>query len=192
MKRIILTDRDNKIIEFINDFKVATTSTIANMFFPSLRTAQRRLKYLAEHGYIKAYQEHITLEKIYYIKKKPSQLKHSLILSSFIAELKKANIETLKYKVQFKLCNTIPDCLLVLSYNNKNYIYLVEVENAKAFNVKKYEDLYYSRAYKDILPTFPSIIVISNRTVKKSNKFDVIDIKLDFSNIDKFIDKLKV
>lgn len=191
MKRIILTDRDNKIIEFINDFKAATTSTIADIYFPSLRTAQRRLKYLCEHGYIKAYQEHITLEKIYYIKKKPSQLKHSLILSSFIAELKKANIEILKYKVQFKLGNTIPDCLLVLSYNNKNYIYLVEVENTKAFNVKKYEDLYYSRAYKDILPAFPSIIVISNRTVKKSNKFDVIDIKLDFSNIDKFINKLK-
>lgn len=185
MKRIILTDRDYKIIEFIKDFKAATTSTIADIYFPSLRTAQRRLKYLSEHGYIKAYQEHITLEKIYYIKKKPSQLKHSLILSSFIAELKKANIEILKYKVQFKLGNTIPDCLLVLSYNNKNYIYLVECENKKAFNVKKYEDLYYSRAYKDKLPTFPSIIVISNRTVKKSNKFDVIDIRLDFSNIDK-------
>ena len=192
MKRIILTDRDYKIIEFIKDFKAATTSTIADMFFPSLRTAQRRLKYLVEHGYIKAYQEHITLEKIYYINKRPSQLKHSLILSSFIAELKKANIEILKYKVQFKLGNTIPDCLLVLRYNNKNYIYLVEVENTKAFNVKKYEDLYYSRAYKDKLPAFPSIVVISDRTVKKSDKFDVIDIKLDFSNIDKFIDKLKV
>ena len=81
--------------------------------------------------------------------------------------------------------------MLVLSYNNKNYIYLVECENTKAFNVKKYEDLYYSRAYKDKLPAFPNIIVISNRTVKKSNKFDVIDIKLDFSNIDKFINKLK-
>lgn len=191
MKRIILTDRDYKIIEFINDFKAATTSTIADIYFSSLRTAQRRLKYLSEHGYIKAYQEHITLEKIYYIKKKPSQLKHSLILSSFIAEIKKANIEILKYKVQFKLGNTIPDCLLVLSYNNKNYIYLVECENTKAFNVKKYEDLYYSRAYKDILPAFPNIIVISDRTVKKSDKFDVIDIKLDFSNIDKFINKLK-
>ena len=190
MKRIILTDRDNKIIEFINDFKCATTSTIADIFFPSLRTAQRRLKYLCEHGYIKAYQEHITLEKIYYIKKKPSQLKHSLILSSFIAEIKKANIEILKYRVQFKLGNTIPDCLLVLRYNNKNYIYLVECENTKQFNLKKYEDLYYSRAYKDILPTFPSIIVISNRPVKKSDKFDVIDVKLDFSNIENFFKDL--
>ena len=56
MKRIVLTDRDNKIIEFIKDFKAATTSTIADMFFPSLRTAQRRLKHLSQHGYIKAHQ----------------------------------------------------------------------------------------------------------------------------------------
>ena len=190
MKRIVLTDRDNKIIEFLQDFKCATTSTIADIFFPSLRTAQRRLKYLSEHGYIKSYQEHIILEKIYYIKKKPSQLKHSLILSSFIAEIKKANIEILKYRVQFKLGNTIPDCLLVLRYNNRNYIYLVECENTKQFNLKKYEDLYYSRAYKDILPTFPSIIVISNRPVKKSDKFDVIDVRLDFSNIENFFKDL--
>ena len=192
MKRIILNKRDYEIIEFIKEFKVATTSTIANMFFPSLRTAQRRLKYLAEHGYIKAYQEHITLEKIYYINKRPSQLKHSLILSSFISELKKANIDILKYKVHFKIGNVISDCLLVLNYNNKNYIYLVEVENTKAFNLVKYEDLYYSRAYKEKLPTFPNIVAISNRTVKKSNKFDVIDIKLDFSNIDKFFSNLNV
>ena len=186
MKRIVLTERDKKIIEFIKDFKCATTSTISDIYFPSLRTAQRRLKYLCEHGHIKSYQESITLEKIHYIGKRPTQLKHSLILSSFIAQIKKANIEILKYKVQFRLSNTIPDCLLVLRYNNKNYIYLVECENTKTFNVSKYEDLYYSRAYKEILPTFPSIVVISNRTVKKSNKFNVIDIKLDFSNIDKF------
>lgn len=190
MKRIVLTYRDNQIIEFIKDFKAAKTSTIADMFFPSLRTAQRRLKYLSEHGYIKSYQEHITLEKIYYTNKKPSQLKHSLILSSFVAEIKKANIEILKYKVQFKLCNTIPDALLVLRYKNRSYIYLVECENTKAFNVKKYEDLYYSRAYKDILPKFPNIIVISNRSVKKSDKFEVIDVKLDFSNIDNFFKDL--
>ena len=190
MKRIVLTDRDNKIIEFIKDFKAATTSTIADMFFPSLRTAQRRLKHLSQHGYIKAHQEHITLEKIYYINKKPTQLKHSLILSSFIAEIKKADIEILKYKVQFKLANTITDCLLVLSYKSKNYIYLIECENTKAFNLKKYEDLYYSRAYKDVLPKFPSIVVISNRAVKKSDKFDVIDVKLDFSNIDNFFKNL--
>ena len=117
-------------------------------------------------------------------------MKHSLILSSFIAEIKKADIEILKYKVQFKLANTIPDCLLVLSYKSKNYIYLIECENTKAFNLKKYEDLYYSRAYKDVLPKFPSIVVISNRAVKKSDKFDVIDVKLDFSNIDNFFKNL--
>ena len=33
MKRIILTDRDKEIMEFLNDFKCATTTTISNMFF---------------------------------------------------------------------------------------------------------------------------------------------------------------
>lgn len=189
MKRIVLTDRDKEIIQFLKDFKVATTTTIAQIYFNcSLRPCQRRLKYLCEHGYIKSHQENVITEKIHYVKRKPVNLKHALILSCFIAELKINNIEILKYKVPYKLDNVIADAFLALRINNKNSIYFVEVENTKKFDIGKYEKLYYGRAWKDIFPIFPNIIVISNKKIDKNKKLNIIDIKLDLSDLK---DKIK-
>ena len=94
MKKIILTERDKEIIQFLKDFKCSTTKTISNIFFnSSIRPTQRRLKYLSEHGYIKSYQENVITEKIHYVKKKPTNIKHALILSEFIGKLKLEDIE---------------------------------------------------------------------------------------------------
>lgn len=184
MKRIILTDRDKEIIQFLKDFKVATTTTISEIYFnSSVRPCQRRLKYLSEHGYIKSYQETVITEKIHYIRKKPVNLKHALILSEFIAKLKLNNIEVIKYKVPYKLDNVIADAFIAIRVNNKNNIYFVEVENTKKFDLDKYEKLYYSRMWKEIFPVFPNIIVITDKKVTINNKFNIIEIKLDLSNL---------
>lgn len=185
MKRIILTDRDKEIIQFLKDFKAATTTTISHVYFnSSIRPCQRRLKYLNEHGYIKSYQENVITEKIHYVRKKPISLKHALILSQFIAKLKINNIELLKYKVPYKMDHVIADAFIAMRINNKNKIYFVEVENTKKFNLDKYEKLYYSRSWKDIFPIFPSIIVITNKPVQTNNKFDIIKLNLDLNDLD--------
>lgn len=184
MKRIVITERDKEIIQFLKDFKVATTTTIADIYFnSSIRPCQRRLKHLSEHGYIKSYQENIITEKIHYVRKKPVNLKHALILSEFISKLKINNIEILKYKVPYKIDNVIADAFIAIKVNNQNYIYFVEVENTKKFDLDKYEKLYYSRTWKDIFPIFPGIIVISDRQVKNNNKFNIINIKLDLKDL---------
>lgn len=184
MKRIVITERDKEIIQFLKDFKVATTTTIADIYFnSSIRPCQRRLKHLSEHGYIKSYQENIITEKIHYVRKKPVNLKHALILSEFIAKLKINNIEILKYKVPYKIDNVIADAFIAIKVNNQNYIYFVEVENTKKFDLDKYEKLYYSRTWKDIFPIFPGIIVISDKQVKNNNKFNIINIKLDLKDL---------
>lgn len=190
MKRIVITDRDKQVLQFLEDFKIAYTSTISIMFFNNnLRVTQRRLKFLREHGYIKSQQQHMGEEYIHYIKRAPKQLKHSLILSKFMGELKGHGIEILKYKVSYKLENVIADCFLAIRYIDKNYIYFIEVENCKSFNLDKYEELYYNRSWREVFPVFPSIIVISNRAVKKSNSFNVIDTKLDFRDLNNLLKK---
>ncbi|MFI3211128.1 MAG: hypothetical protein R3Y64_08815 [Peptostreptococcaceae bacterium] len=189
MKRIILTDRDKQIIQFLKDFKVADTNTLANIFFNgSARPTQRRLKHLTEHGYIKNFQENINLHKIHYVNKKPIQIKHNLILSSFITELKKLDIEIIKYKVPYKFKNIIADMFICFKYRNSTYIYFVEVENTKKFDLDKYLKLFDSGEYKEVFPVMPPILVISNKTVPKEiNKLTIVDVKTDFSNIENFI-----
>lgn len=184
MKRIVLTERDEEIIQFLKDFKVATTTTISQIYFnSSIRPCQRRLKYLAEHGYIKSHQENVITEKIHYVKRKPINLKHALILSQFIAQLKINNIEILKYKVPYKISDVIADAFIAMRVNNQNYIYFVEVENTKKFDLNKYEKLYYSRSWKEMFPVFPSIIVITDKKINMNEKLNIIDIKLDLSNL---------
>ena len=95
MKRILLTDRDQQIIDFLSEYKCANTSSIADIFFNgSKRPCSRRLQLLREHGFIKSSQEFVCLEQIHYINRKPTQLKHSSILSTFIG---------LIYKKQYAL-----------------------------------------------------------------------------------------
>ena len=77
---IRLTQRDEAIIEFLNEVKVADTQTLCNIFFNGkLRASQLRLKALVDYKYLKVYRENIISQNVYYVKRKPTQMKHSLI-----------------------------------------------------------------------------------------------------------------
>ena len=100
MKRIILTKRDEEIIRFLSDYKCANTSTIANIFFNgSKRPCNRRLKNLKEHGFIKSSQEFVCLEQIHYINKKPTQIKHSTIVTNFIGTFPRLCVRIIYSKI---------------------------------------------------------------------------------------------
>lgn len=171
MKRIILTERDNQIIEFLNLYKCASTSTISKLFFNnSLRPCNRRLKHLREHGFIKSSQEYVSTEKIHYINKKPTQLKHSCLCSEFASKMKLEN-NILKEKIEYKIGNVRADILLI---NDIPEIYLIEVCNTKSFDLNKYLKLKNSLVWKNIFPIFPTIIVISDKEIKTSNELNII------------------
>ena len=191
MSRVKLQDRDVKIIDFLKNNKVADTTTLSNIFFNgSLRSCQHRLKKLCDNGDLKVFRENILSQNIYYTKKKPSSYKHALKVTQFIAELHKLGIEILKIKTPFKCGNLIADSLLVVRINGDVKILWLEVELTKFFNLSKYEDLYYSRKWKEVLPTFGAIVTVSDKNVKTNDKFNIIKIKTDFSNIEELILKL--
>lgn len=191
MSRVKLQDRDVKIIEFLKDNKCADTMTLSNIFFNgSLRSCQHRLKKLCDNGDLKVFRENILSSNIYYVKKKPSSYKHALKVTQFIAELYKLGIEVLKVKTPYAIGNMIADSLLVVRVNGEIKILWLEVELTKFFNLSKYEDLYYSRKWKEALPNFGSIVVVSRKKVKTNDKFNVIKIDTDFSNIEDLILKL--
>ena len=183
--RVRLQQRDNEIIEFLKNCKCADTFTIHNIFFKgALRTTQLRLQKLEEAGYIKSFREDILKPKIYYVKNKPKSYKHAIKVSQFIGELHKQNIEILKYKVPYKIGNIIADGLFVIRVNEDVKILFLEVELQKYFNLNKYNELYYSRAWKEVFPVFPKIVVVSDKRVDTDKKFNIIKIDTEFKNID--------
>lgn len=60
----------------------------------------------------------------------------------------------------------------------------LEVELTKFFNLEKYEELYYSRAWKEVFPIFPNIVVVSDKKVKTNNEFNIINIDTEFKNVE--------
>lgn len=186
MKRIVLTDRDNKIIKFLDDYKLATTSTISTIFFNgSIRPTTRRLKLLREHGFIKSYQEFVSLEQVHYTIRKPCQIKHTVIMTNFIAKLYENNIEILKLRKEFKIGTIRSDLLLVCKINKKTYIYFIEVCNTKAFDDKKYIKLKESNLWKEFFPVFPYIITISDKEVNTNKRLNNITMNLQLDNFNK-------
>ena len=186
MKRIVLNDRDEKIIEFLKEYKCANTSTLAAIFFNgSKRPCTRRLKNLREHGFINSSQEFVCLEQIHYVGKKPTQLKHSTIVTNFIAKLYQNNIDILKSKVEFKIENVRSDLLLVCKIQDKTHIFCIEVCNTKKFDIKKYLKLKESNTWRKVFPIFPEIIVISNKPIDTDQRLDIIKIDLELNTFNK-------
>jgi hypothetical protein len=54
--KTIITDRDEEIITDIYNYRTLSTRQIERLHFPSLQTAQRRLRILAAAGYIKKFE----------------------------------------------------------------------------------------------------------------------------------------
>jgi hypothetical protein len=84
----MLTSRDHEVIEFVKTFKIARTDTIKELFFPSLSACQKRLKSIYEQKELYRVRDVLTKDYLYYLSK-PTQLKHSLLLSDFYRELHK-------------------------------------------------------------------------------------------------------
>lgn len=185
MKRIVLTERDSNIIDFLKTFRCATSSTIANIFFNgSLRPCNRRLQYLRENNLIKSSQDYISSEKVHYFNKKPSQLKHSCMMTKFISKLYENKVEILKLKKEYKIGNVRSDLLAICRIDGVVKIFMVEICNTKAFDINKYIRLKESNLYKDVFPVFPDIIVVSNKNYN-SKIFNIINIDKEFNNFGK-------
>lgn len=173
---IVITDRDKKIKEFLEVVKVADTQTISILFFNnSLRGSQKRLKQLTEIKYIKCFRPSIIEQNIYYSKNKPTNYPHKIAFSKLLAKLKLNGIELLKYKCPYKIGDIISDGLIVIRKNDKVQIYFVEAERTKKLNIDKYQELYYSRKWKEFFPIMPSILCISDKNI--NTKHEVLEIK---------------
>jgi hypothetical protein len=178
------TTRDNEIISFLSNYKVATTSTIAEVFFPSIYACYKRLAVLHNEKLIKRTRDFISEEYIYHIKKTlPSQWKHSLLVTDFYRELHK-KAEILNFKIEPVYGDIRPDAVFGYKSHGVVAMGLLEVEiSHKGFNSNKYEKFYISDSYKNYYPIMPTVFIVGDN-VKLPDKCNVKYkvIKTDFSN----------
>lgn len=133
----MLTKRDFEIIEFLESYKIATTTVLQYFFFPSLSACQKRLLKLIQCKQIKRARDNITNEYLYYIKK-PKQINHSLKVSELYMELSK-RYEIKHFKIEVNLGSIRPDAVFGYIENGTSKIGFLEVElSNKEFNQNKY------------------------------------------------------
>ena len=168
-----MTRRDYDIIEFLRYYKIASTATLQEMFFPSLRSCQNRLKWLTERGCIRRTRETINNQYAYYLRF-PAQTRRALLVTDFYREMKKVCVVA-TFKIEPTLGNIRPDAVIGYSINGKGKLALLEVEiSNKGFNHAKYA----SFDYATFFPVKPKIIVISDR-VKPTEGLTVIPSSLE-------------
>lgn len=183
----MLTDRDNAVISFLDDFEVATTSQLHNMFFSnvSLRYCQVRLNKLVEYKELKRVRTHIDQEYLYCVDI-PKQLKHFFIRTNLYFEcLKYYTVDQWVNRLQ--IGKVMPDGYCQLVDHNICFGLFIEVHRSNnIFNQTKYENLYLSGLWKERFNSFPRVLVVTDKNIKLAPskiKFRVIDI--NFNGLDK-------
>lgn len=184
-KNIIITKRDEKIKEFLEDIEVADTKTIHALFFANtgMRNAQKRLSQLVDVKFIKVYREDILSQNVYYAKYKPKNIKHKIAFSQLLGKLKECKVDVLEYKCPYIVNHVIADGFVTFVYNDRVYQWFVEAENTKNLNSKKYVKLFYEDKYKTNLGIVPQILCITNkRKMLIDKRLNVLMCRWDFEN----------
>lgn len=128
-----LTDRDVKIINFVEANQGATIEQLQKLFFPSYDVAANRLKILADNKFLKV-KVHPTLgKKVYYLKKIPSF--HSLVITEVTILLG----DKIKFmQREYKIKNNFVDCIFIL---NLGKIIILEVDIYNRTKENKIKDV---------------------------------------------------
>lgn len=178
----MLTSRDYEIIEFVKEVKVASTSTISQLYFPSLRAAQIRLSVISSEGALKRSRSSVSNEFAYF-SAKPKQFRHSLLVSDFYRELSKYAVVK-NFHVEPVIGNIRPDAIFGYQIGDKKYLGLLEVEiSNKGLDLYKYNKLYSGEGYKQFFPTMPIIFVVSNLKSIPATEYKVVSVNTVLSDL---------
>lgn len=179
---MMLTRRDLDIINFLEEYKIASTTTLTAFFFPSLRSCQIRLKTLTVNGRLKRARLTMNHDYIYYVKK-PYNVMHKLLATEFYRELYSCS-NVLSFVVEKGLGKIRPDAIFGYVDGKNTRLGMLEIEiSHKGFDFEKYENFYRTAAYKEFFPIMPTVyIVCKNIKIPKSSQVKYVTIKTDMSN----------
>lgn len=157
----MITKRDLQIVDFVKKFKCCRTSTVAAIFCKNIRIAQRRLNEIHAAKLLKLSKDY---KEYVYFYRQPAQLKHSLLLTDFIAKLGR-RAELIQCEPEYTIGNVRADALIKYRLNGQIKTAFIEVQLSGAPDTKKYKELFKSEAWKSIFERFPDILIITDSKV---------------------------
>lgn len=176
-----MTDRDSKVVDFINKYKLCTSNHIYKIYFSQVdqTVCKRRLRYLADYGYIKR-EKHNGNNYIYYCDTKVATrlVAHDLLITDFVVKLLNEGYEILEFKKSFALGDIIPDAYIKVSKDNKVKNILLEVQLSKHDCLSKYKNLKKLVLDNTRWDVLPRIIVAGN-----VDKQEVPGVKVSYLNL---------
>ena len=178
---VVLNDRDKQIINFLQEFKIADTNTIARLFFPSVQSCSKRLKKLTDARKIYHKRDNI-LQQYQYYTKYPTNVKHSLAISKIYSLIVASGYQVLKVKREYTIKYRDKELrcdLLVIIRNKQGKVVpiIFEIELSKCYD-NKYT-LYISKGYyKQLFGEKPIVVVCYKDRVPKSD-IEILAYKLD-------------
>lgn len=187
------TKRDIEIIGFIQKHKAVNSSQLKKIFQLTDSTLSRRMNFIIENSNVKKYRytpqmnfydnkykELIPNENVYYWKRKPSNIMHTLLVNETYLCLKD-NFDIIEYALEYPITYgdylVRADMYFSFKCNGHEWDYLIEVENNKSWNYSKYLKLQEGNVI------LPKIIVLSDRRVYNKTKYEIIKGRLNLSDL---------
>jgi hypothetical protein len=172
----MITKKDQDILNFIEEFHIATSKQINSLFYNNVRYCNERLKKLTDNGFIKVTRSTIDNCHAYYADKKPVQIHHDLIRTELYTHIVK-RYKVLEWHNEMAVGNIRPDALCYIVDHGVTFPVVVEIHLNNKFDFDKYNfDL------KEYLGPFPRVIICTDREVKipaMAVKFKVVGLDME-------------
>ena len=195
----MLTDRDKRILRFIEKYKAISTQQADAIFFQCERSCIRRMNQLEDLKILDSY--YIGKNKIYKYPEERKISQHDLYILDFYAWVYREKGDVLDFQLtpHYLKGILIPDalCKFKIDYEGTTYTanVLLEIDYTHYTEVSKlntwYEKLYKEETLKEYCgqAEFP-IVVIARPTrglIYKSNNFEILYTDFKFNNLVNFI-----
>lgn len=162
----MLMPRDIKLINFLEDFHIATSGQLHRLFFPdsSIRYSSKRLKYLFAQGYIKRTRSTLTSGYAYFANKRPEQVHHDLLRVELFLGLKKL-YSVPQWGNEKTVGGIRPDAVAVVVDHDVKFPVFIEIHLNNHFNFDKYKEMEKNVDLKAVFGLMPRVIICTDRQV---------------------------
>lgn len=172
----MITNRDEDMLNWLSEFKLATTNQINSIFYNNISICNKRLLKLCKDKVVNRIKDPYSKQYIYYTKRPKSllQLKHYYIRNDFYIKLIQLGCSINNCLVEKKFGSIIPDLYISFMYQNKQYTFFVEIERSEQkINVKKYNRFYVCE-YEEFLTQEIPVIYITHKKIPLCNYCTVV------------------